>query len=63
MLRWGFYIYETIIRHNDHIDIRILYRRQIMTAQELINIAQNEVGVKENPANSNNVKYNTWYYG
>lgn len=34
-----------------------------MTAQELINIAQNEVGVKENPANSNNVKYNTWYYG
>ena len=34
-----------------------------MTAQELIKIAQNEVGVKENPANSNNVKYNTWYYG
>lgn len=34
-----------------------------MTAQELINIAKNEVGVKENPANSNNVKYNTWYYG
>ena len=34
-----------------------------MTAQELVNIARNEVGVKENPANSNNVKYNTWYYG
>lgn len=34
-----------------------------MTAQELINIAKNEIGVKENPANSNNVKYNTWYYG
>ena len=34
-----------------------------MTAQELINIAKNEVGCKENPANSNNVKYNTWYYG
>lgn len=34
-----------------------------MTAQELVNIAKNEVGVKENPANSNNVKYNTWYYG
>lgn len=29
----------------------------------IINRAYNEVGVSENPANSNNVKYNTWYYG
>lgn len=33
------------------------------TAKEIINIAMNEVGTKESPAGSNNVKYNTWYYG
>lgn len=34
-----------------------------MTVNELISIAKNEIGVKENPPNSNNVKYNTWLYG
>lgn len=34
-----------------------------MTAQQIIQIAKNELGVCEIPANSNNVKYNTWYYG
>lgn len=33
------------------------------TAAELLRIASAQVGVKESPANSNNVKYNTWYYG
>jgi len=34
-----------------------------MTAKELLTIAKNEIGTKESPANSNNVKYNTWIYG
>ena len=34
-----------------------------MTSQELIQIATNEIGTSELPPNSNNVKYNTWYYG
>ena len=34
-----------------------------MTAQELLRKAQAEIGVCEFPSNSNNVKYNTWYYG
>lgn len=33
------------------------------TAQKLLDIARAEVGTKEQPANSNRVKYNTWYYG
>lgn len=33
------------------------------TANDILKIAQAEIGVKESPANSNNVKYNTWYYG
>ncbi len=33
------------------------------TAARLVEIARSQVGVKESPANSNNVKYNTWYYG
>lgn len=32
-------------------------------AAEILFTAANEVGTKESPANSNNVKYNTWYYG
>ena len=31
--------------------------------QKLLNLAKNEIGEKEYPPNSNNVKYNTWYYG
>ena len=34
-----------------------------MTAKEVIDKALSEVGVKESPPNSNNVKYNTYYYG
>lgn len=35
----------------------------MMTANKIIEKAQREVGVCESPANSNNVKYNTWFYG
>ena len=34
-----------------------------MTTNELVTKARQEVGVVEVPANSNNVKYNTWFYG
>lgn len=33
------------------------------TVEKILSIAKGEMGTKENPANSNNVKYNTWYYG
>lgn len=33
------------------------------TAEQVIKIAKKYIGVKENPANSNNVEFNTWYYG
>jgi hypothetical protein len=34
-----------------------------MTAKQIIDRAKSQIGVCENPPNSNNVKYNTWYYG
>lgn len=34
-----------------------------MTAQEILKIAVSQIGIKEIPAGSNNVKYNTEYYG
>ena len=34
-----------------------------MTINGILAKARNELGVSEYPANSNNVKYNTWYYG
>ena len=34
-----------------------------MRAKDIINRAEKEIGTFESPANSNNVKYNTWYYG
>lgn len=34
-----------------------------MDACKVLNIARGELGAKESPANSNRVKYNTWYYG
>lgn len=34
-----------------------------ITANKLLKTAIREIGTKENPANSNKVKYNTWYYG
>lgn len=33
------------------------------TAQDFVKVAMKEIGTKENPPNSNKVKYNTWYYG
>ena len=33
------------------------------TAERVLDIARRELGTKESPPNSNNVKYNTWYYG
>ena len=33
------------------------------TAKDVLNVARRELGTKESPPNSNNVKYNTWYYG
>lgn len=33
------------------------------TAAQLLAIAESQIGTKESPANSNNVKYNTWFYG
>lgn len=33
------------------------------TAEQVLDIARAELGTKESPRNSNNVKYNTWYYG
>ena len=33
------------------------------TAKEILAVARKELGVKEYPSNSNNVKYNTAYYG
>lgn len=34
-----------------------------VTKEQIINRALGEVGIEENPPNSNRVKYNTWYYG
>ena len=30
---------------------------------KIINIAAKEIGTSENPIGSNNIKYNSWYYG
>ncbi len=33
------------------------------TVEDLLNVARAQIGIKENPMNSNKVIYNTWYYG
>lgn len=33
------------------------------TVSKLLDIARRQIGVKESPPKSNNVRYNTWYYG
>jgi len=33
------------------------------TAEKVLDIARKELGVKESPPNSNEVKYNAWFYG
>lgn len=35
----------------------------MMHAERLLELARSQIGVKESPAGSNSVKYNTWYYG
>lgn len=35
----------------------------MVTANKVINLAKEQIGVKENPSGSNKVKYNTEYYG
>lgn len=34
-----------------------------MKASKILEMAESQIGIKENPANSNRVKYNTEYYG
>ena len=33
------------------------------TAKELLEVAVRQLNVREDPPGSNNVRYNTWYYG
>ena len=33
------------------------------TGKDVLKIAASQLGIKEQPANSNKVKFNTWYYG
>lgn len=33
------------------------------TAARVMQIARSQIGIKESPSGSNNVKYNTWFYG
>lgn len=33
------------------------------TVNELLTLAKKQIGITEMPPNSNNVRYNTWYYG
>ena len=42
--------------------VRPKYNSKV-TAQMLIDTAKSQLGTKEKPSGSNNVKYNTWYYG
>lgn len=35
----------------------------VLTAEQVLSAARGELGMMEDPAGSNKVKYNTWYYG
>lgn len=50
------------VKGNVNYIIRPKYTAKV-TADMVVATALAEVGVKESPKNSNNVKYNTWYYG
>ena len=39
------------------------WRAKMATVKQVLEIARKELGTMESPANSNNVKYNTWFYG
>lgn len=68
---------NTSVTSNDNggaVMLRTRYRSQVVgyirpaynttqTAARLVSIAKSQIGVKESPAGSNKVKYNTWYYG
>lgn len=45
--------------------VRFIRPKYASTAQKqaILKLAASQIGVKENPLGSNNVKYNTWYYG
>lgn len=50
------------VKGNVNFLIRPKYTKTV-TADMVVATALAEVGVKESPRNSNNVKYNTWFYG
>ena len=50
------------VKGNTNYIVRPKYTKQV-TADMVVATALAEVGVKESPKNSNNVKYNTWFYG
>lgn len=50
------------VKGNVNFLIRPKYTKEV-TADMVVATALAEVGVKESPKNSNNVKYNTWFYG
>jgi len=35
----------------------------MITAEQVLDLARSQIGTKEEPLGSNNVKYNEWYYG
>lgn len=39
------------------------WQDKMVSAKEVLDLARSQIGVKEDPAGSNNVKYNTDYYG
>lgn len=53
---------RTRVRGNVNYLIRPKYTKEV-TADMVVATALAEVGTKESPKNSNNVKYNTWFYG
>jgi len=53
---------RTRVKGNVNYFVRPKYNSNV-TPDMLVATAEAEVGVKESPRNSNNVKYNTWYYG
>lgn len=50
------------VKGNVNYLIRPKYTKEV-TADMVVATALAEVGIKESPKNSNNVKYNTWFYG
>jgi hypothetical protein len=43
--------------------VRLLPKPKPTLYSKVIELAASQIGVKESPPDSNNVKYNTWYYG